>query len=128
MEKRRAMRIGPAALVLAVISAPLWAQWPGFRTPGIPRLANGKVDLTAPAPRTPDGKPELSGVWRVPPAGCSLEDVGSCPDFTGGTEFGNIAAHLDNDLPYQPWAADLVKKRAEGLGKDDPVALCQPAG
>src|SRR5436853_5367721 len=32
------------------------------------------------------------------------------------------------ELPYQPWAAELVKKRSEGIGKDDPVALCQPAG
>jgi hypothetical protein len=66
----------------------------------------------------------------MPPAGCSIEQVGpgSCPDFTGGTEFGDIAAHLKTELPYQPWAAELVKKRTEGIGKDDPVALCQPAG
>ena len=43
-------------------------------------------------------------------------------------EFGNIAVHLNGEMPYQPWAAALVKKRSEGIGKDDPVALCQPAG
>jgi len=66
----------------------------------------------------------------MPSAGCSIEQVGpgSCPDYTGGIEFGNIAAHLNSELPYQPWAAELVKKRSEGMGKDDPVALCQPAG
>jgi hypothetical protein len=44
------------------------------------------------------------------------------------SEFGNIAARLNKDLPYQPWAAQLVKERAAGVGKDDPVAACQPAG
>jgi len=34
--------------------------------PGIPRTAQGKPDLTAPAPRGPDGKPELTGVWNGP--------------------------------------------------------------
>jgi len=124
------MTIWFTALIVMAISLPSEAQFLEFVTPGIPRLANGKPDLAAPAPRTPDGKPDLSGVWRVPPAGCSIEQVGpgSCPDYTGGTEFGNIAAHLNTELPYQPWAAELVKKRSEGMGKDDPVALCQPAG
>src|ERR1041385_8710587 len=118
-----------ASLMAMAISLPLEAQFLEFATPGIPRLANGKPDLAAPAPRTSAGKPDLSGVWRVPPTGCSIEQVGpgSCPDFTGGTEFGNIAAHLNNELPYQPWAAELVKRRSEGLGKDDPGAPCQPA-
>ncbi len=31
-------------------------------------------------------------------------------------------------MPYQPWAAELVKKRSADLGKDDPVAWCKPAG
>ena len=41
-----------------VIAAALWllpvslcAQWLAFRTPGIPRTADGKPNLTAPAPR-----------------------------------------------------------------------------
>src|SRR2546427_5743491 len=106
-----------AALILIVISAPLHAQWPDFRTPGIPRLANGKANLSAPAPRTADGKPDLSGIWRNPPAPCSLEDVGSCQDFTGGVEFGNIAVHLKGEEPYQPWAAEVVEQTGEGNGQ-----------
>ena len=35
---------------------------------------------------------------------------------------------LPDGLPYQPWAAELVKKRTADLGKDDPVAWCKPAG
>ena len=41
------------------------AQWFGQPTVGIPRTAAGKVDLSAPAPRMPDGKPDLSGMWQM---------------------------------------------------------------
>ncbi len=39
------------------------AQWLKYRTPDIPRTADGKPDLAAPTPRTADGKPDLSGMW-----------------------------------------------------------------
>jgi hypothetical protein len=42
-------------------------------------------------------------------------------------EFTNIGARLPGGLPYQPWAADAVKKRMALYGKDDPVSNCQPA-
>ena len=56
----------PAALAIAltaafVSSSP--AQWLKYPTPGVPHSADGKPNLSAPAPRTPDGKPDLSGIW-----------------------------------------------------------------
>ena len=42
-------------------------------------------------------------------------------------EFLNIGARLPGGLPYQPWAADLVKQRMSANGKDDPV-VAMPAG
>src|SRR5215471_14781561 len=42
-------------VVLLLASAPLSAQWLGVPTPGVPRTADGKPDLAAPAPKTPDG-------------------------------------------------------------------------
>ena len=39
------------------------AQWLNFREPGVPRKPDGNVDLSAPAPKDPTGKPDLSGVW-----------------------------------------------------------------
>jgi hypothetical protein len=34
----------------------------------------------------------------------------------------------DERLPFQPWAAELVKQRTAALGKDDPIAACKPGG
>jgi len=53
-----------ALLLLTTLVFPVaHAQWLNYREPGTPRLANGKPDLAAPAPKAFDGKPDLSGVW-----------------------------------------------------------------
>ena len=40
------------AWLLALLATPAPAQWLNYPTPGIPRTADGKPALTAPAPRT----------------------------------------------------------------------------
>jgi len=37
---------------LVLAAAPAGAQWLTQKTPGVPRKADGKVNLAAPAPRT----------------------------------------------------------------------------
>jgi hypothetical protein len=48
----------------AALAVPASAQWLNFKTGGLPRAADGKVDLNASAPKTAEGKPDLSSLGR----------------------------------------------------------------
>ena len=98
-----------AVFVLVAVST-LSAQWLDRQTPNIPRLPNGKANLSAPVPRKPNGQPDLSGIWQVP----------------GIKYLLNIAADL-KDVPFQPWAAAIYKERVDNNGKDDPNVRCLPS-
>src|ERR1700723_1850980 len=102
-------------MTICLICSPLAAQWLNYPTPGIPRLPDGKPNLAAPAPRTADGKPDLSGLWQPASGGAD-------------PQFADIAKDVQGGLPFQPWAADLVKARRAANNKDDPDGHCQPLG
>jgi len=51
-------------LILTTFSATVAAQWLNYPAPGIPRLPDGRPNLSAPAPKGPDGKPDLYGLWE----------------------------------------------------------------
>ncbi len=99
------------AILSAALSAPLAAQWLNHPTPGIPRTPGGTLNLAAPAPRTSDGKPDLTGVWTK-----------ISPKYSR-----NIAADLKPG-EIQPWAEALVQQRQEDLGKDYMNVRCVPLG
>ena len=52
-------------VVLVGASVVSSAQWLNQPAPKTPRTKDGKPILSAPAPRAPNGKPDLSGVWEV---------------------------------------------------------------
>ena len=130
------LRIPVAALALVVAGvvfppAPVSAQWLKYPTTGVPRTRDGKPNLNAPAPRTRDGKPDFSGMWLTGnPVPCSREsgqDFLECgAELPISLEGINFGVSLPGGLPYQPWAAEAVKKRTEELSKDDPHARCLP--
>jgi hypothetical protein len=82
-------------------------------------------DLSAPAPRAADGKPDLSGIWE--PAGNTPQPVNPAIQQRV-SQFWNIGAGLEGGLPYQPWAADLRKAREAEQSKDNPDVRCLPLG
>jgi len=99
------MRLLLAALALLVATTPAGAQWVDRKTPDIPRKADGTPNLTAAAPRAPNGKPDFTGVWNSePPA--------SRP----------VAANL------QPSVNDLVRQRQQEYFKTRPAYQCLPSG
>ena len=112
--------------VVVTTALPLSAQWVKYPTAHVPRTKTGAVDLAAPAPRTPDGKPDLSGVWKpennrpCPPEGCN--------DMIVSQEFLNIGWAVKDGLPYQPWAAALTKQRTSENRLNDPNSRCLPTG
>lgn len=123
----RSMYLAAAASVLTTILTPASAQWLNYPTAGVPRTADGSPDLTAAAPKAADGKPDLSGLWsmRCPSPGGT---VFCAPEIAVPRVFGDIGRGVKGGLPYQPWAADLVKARRAQNGKDDPTSHCLPGG
>ena len=102
-----------AALLLASNSF-AHAQWEPYPWKHVPRTADGKVDLNAPTPRTPYGKPDLSGFWM--PA----DEV---------KHLLNLAADMTpEEIPLKSWARDLYNARIANNGKDHPGVSCLPSG
>ena len=119
-----------AVLALVALSAPgLMAQWPLHPQPRAPRAADGRVRLDAPAPRLADGKPDFSGVWETIRTGTGQVVSGKdVPPLQRTSQFWNIGAGLDGDLPLRAWARELRDQRIARNSADNPDAHCLPIG
>jgi hypothetical protein len=99
-----------AAVLLATVASS--AQWLKVHDPRLPRNADGTPNLTAPAPRLPDGKPDLNGLWNA----------------VDGRFLTNISRRAGVTPPFTPWAAALFKERQDNQGRDRPAGFCLPHG
>ena len=133
------------AVTVTMASVSTTAQWPAYLPPGVPRDAQQRVRADAPAPRMPDGKPDLSGNWiRVrgegafnPPelAGLTRNQVAAPqtpapvdPNSPPIAAFWEMGANVPGGLPMTPWASALKQQRMALNDKDNPDANCLPMG
>jgi hypothetical protein len=99
------------------------AQWFNIPTPGIPRLPDGKPNLSAPAPTISGGRVDISGIWQ--PTTRQFISIVSGDSKSGDSKSGDPKS---GDLPFQPWAAALFQQRRVNESKDDPTGNCIPGG
>jgi hypothetical protein len=111
------------AVVSLLAPGALNAQWVNYASPGIPRLADGKPNLSAPSPHGADGKPDLSGIWAVE---CGIYGRDSC--FTRSLFFDLAKDLKPGDVEMTPWAAGISKQRESRSHVDDPYGYCMPPG
>jgi hypothetical protein len=106
--------LAASLVILTLFCAAAYAQWVKVPAANTPLAADGKPNLIAPAPRLPDGKPDLSGIWE-PISPKYLRDLAA--DLKPG------------EVPYQPWAKALVDSRADGShAREESDANCLPQG
>lgn len=95
------------AFVLTVsVVSPLYAQWFDWSYPQVPRTSEGKPDMTAAVPSTPDKRVDLSGLWVPVNASGSLYD----------------ASRL------RGWAQDALAEAKRNFYRNDPRLHCLPSG
>ena len=101
-----------AGAVAALLSGPLLAN----------RASADPQDATV--PRTPDGKPDLSGIWQVMnTAAWDIRDHGASLGVPAGQ--GVVDG---GDLPYQAWAAARQRENYATRATADPETKCYQPG
>lgn len=103
------------------------AQWVNQPIPGAPRTPDGKVNMTGPAPRV-NGKPDLSGIWQVEaePRGPGLFGLGESPN---SKYFRNILSDFKpGEEPLTAAGAEMLRQHGQAGPYGNPSLNCLPDG
>jgi hypothetical protein len=119
-----------SAVVIATTLCPsAEAQWLKCKTPGIPRTAEGKPDLTAPTSRTTDGHPDLSGIWVLDFTSLLQRPLVPALITSQGANFNLQWWRPEGaPMPMQPWAEALYTERLRNFAAGRPSERCLPHG
>ena len=134
MKSKNILSMVAAALVAG--TALLLAQWPKHPTAG-PMTESGELDLKAPAPKAPDGHPDLSGLWQ-PMRGnfgrgnAKGKGPAAPPPRAPGepplAQFNDVGSGFEGGLPFTDWGRKTRDDRKGNNSKDNPDAHCRPLG
>jgi len=108
------------AVLVAVSATAGSAQWPNQPMPGLPRLPDGRPNLSAPAPRLANGRPDLSGLWNS-------ECAYATSNCWNESLFFDLAKGI-KPPEMTPWAARIQAQREARDHVDDPLGYCLPPG
>jgi hypothetical protein len=120
-------------ILLAAASATAEAQWLHHPVPGTPRTKDGKPNLSAPARRASNGKPDLSGIW-LPEGSPIPELMRLLPGGQNGLGENIPTKYFLNILAdFKPGEEPLRTRPSAPLTltafrKDDPGINCLPTG
>jgi len=116
-----------ALLGLLLVAAPAAAQW---KTPNKPGTVTTEIDPDAPAPRTPEDRPDFSGIFSPGPVAGAALPVGAPVPFTNLPPRVSRASsnYIALGTPMTDAAEAIVKVRAARDFRDNPRSQCQPMG
>jgi hypothetical protein len=115
---RRSFFVALSIVVLATSAASVSAQWP--------TQTDGPRSLSAPPPRLPNGRPDLSGVWT--PAGDPQGRPGGIEGIVAPRYLQDVTRDVDASGLLRPWAETIYRRRAANQYRDNPSIRCLPVG
>jgi hypothetical protein len=117
-----------AMLFSLLVASPLAAQWLNYPTPGCRERRTANRTSRAPTPRTHNGTPDLSGMWRLNGLGYSFKHLRGSARRHAAVGAGRFC-HAHGELrERQPRHQLPASRSARGSVRDGPGEVRADAG